>query len=111
MAGGRLGKWKEGGLDVQMELIGVFGPGRLSREKAFKGLWWGDPTSTLQDPDGMMWRLIGPGGIGDYWRDPEFDRLGNDARFNMDPKQRADDYVKMHPIFLANLPWIPVIQP
>ena len=53
-----------------------------NREKSFKGVWWSDPTSTLGDPDGMMWRLLGPGGPQDYWRDAKFDELGNAARFS-----------------------------
>jgi peptide/nickel transport system substrate-binding protein len=102
--------WKKIGVNAQMELIEASVASQKSREKSFKGLWWSDPTSTLQDPDGMFWRLLGPGGIQDYWRDPEFDRLGNEARFSMDPKLREEDYRKMTDIFLENLPWIPIIQ-
>ena len=31
------------------------------REKSLKGHALGRPTSTLRDPDGMIWRLLGPG--------------------------------------------------
>ena len=59
----------------------------------------------------MMWRLLGSGGLYDFWRDPEFDRLGNEARFSADEKLRDADYKKMTDIFLQNFPWIPIIQP
>jgi len=72
------------------------------RDRSFKGLWWSDPTSTLRDPDGMMWRLLGPGGPQDYWRHPEFDELGSAARFSVDEKFRADAYRKMTKIFLEH---------
>src|SRR6266436_6221170 len=75
------------------------------RDKSFKGLWWSDPTSTLRDPDGMMWRLLGPGGPQDYWRHPEFDELGNAARFSVDEKFRADAYRKMTKISLELFPY------
>jgi len=63
-----------------------------NREKSFKGVFWSDPTSTLGDPDGMMWRLLGPGGPQDYWREPASTRLGNAARFSVDEKFRGDAY-------------------
>jgi peptide/nickel transport system substrate-binding protein len=103
--------WKKAGITVQVELIESSVRAEKNRDKAFKGLWWGDPTSTLQDPDGMMWRLLGPGGAYDYWREPEFDRLGNESRFSMDTKLREDNYKKMTDLFLENFPWLPVIQP
>jgi ABC-type transport system substrate-binding protein len=59
----------------------------------------------------MMWRLLSPGGPQDYWRDPEFDRLGEEARFSMDPKLREANYKKMTDIFAENFPWLPIIQP
>jgi peptide/nickel transport system substrate-binding protein len=103
--------WKKAGVAVQVELIESSVRAEKNRDKSFKGLWWGDPTSTLQDPDGMMWRLLSPGGAYDYWRDPEFDRAGEEARFSMDTKLREADYKKMSDVFLENFPWLPVIQP
>jgi peptide/nickel transport system substrate-binding protein len=103
--------WKDVGVNVVIEVIEYSVRAQKSREKSFKGMWWSDPTSTLGDPDGMMWRLLGPGGPMDYWRDPKFDELGNAARFSVDTKFRGDAYKEMTRIFLENLPWIPVIQP
>jgi hypothetical protein len=63
-----------------------------NRDRSFKGLWWSDPASTLSDPDGMMCRLLAPGGLQDYWRHPEFDELGEAARFGIDEKFRGEAY-------------------
>jgi len=47
----------------------------------------------------------------DYWRDPEFDRLGNEARYSVDEKLRLANYRKLTTIFNENNPWIVILQP
>src|SRR5262250_477632 len=103
--------WRDVGVNVKVEVIEFSVRAQKNREKSFKGVFWSDPTSTLGDPDGMMWRLLGPGGIYDYWRDARWDELGNAARFSVDEKFRGDAYREMTKIFLENFPWLPVIQP
>jgi peptide/nickel transport system substrate-binding protein len=103
--------WKDVGVNVKVEVIEYSVRAQKNREKSFKGVWWADPTSTLGDPDGMMWRLLGPGGINDYWREAKFDELGNAARFSVDEKFRGEAYREMTKIFLENFPWLPIIQP
>jgi len=103
--------WKDVGVNVKVEVIEYSVRAQKNREKSFKGVFWSDPTSTLGDPDGMVWRLIGPGGPQDYWREAKFDELGNAARFSVDEKFRAGAYKEMTRIFLEHFPWIPVIQP
>jgi peptide/nickel transport system substrate-binding protein len=103
--------WRDVGINAKVEVIEYSVRAAKNRDKTFKGLWWSDPTSTLGDPDGMMWRLLGPGGPQDYWRHPEFDELGTAARFSVDEKFRGEAYRKMTRIFLEHFPWIPVIQP
>ena len=103
--------WKDAGINGKVEVFEYSVRAQKNRDKTFKGLWWSDPTSTVRDPDGMMWRLLGPGGPQDYWRHAEWDELGNAARFSVDEKFRGDAYKKMTKIFLEHLPWIPVIQP
>jgi peptide/nickel transport system substrate-binding protein len=105
------GMWKDVGVNVKVEVIEYSVRAQKNREKSFKGVFWSDPTSTLGDPDGMMWRLLGPGGPQDYWREAKFDELGNAARFSVDEKFRAGAYKEMTKIFLENFPWLPVIQP
>ena len=52
-----------------------------------------------------------PGALFDYWRDPEFDKLGEEARFSVDPKLRETNYKRMNQIVLENLPCIPLYRP
>lgn len=103
--------WRDVGVNIKVEVVEYSVRAQKNREKSFKGLWWSDPTSTLGDPDGMMWRLLAPGGPQDYWRHPRFDELGEAARFSVDEKFRAQAYREMTKIFLEHFPWIPVIQP
>ena len=103
--------WKDVGVNAKVEVIEYSVRSQKMRDKSFKGTYWSDPTSTLRDPDGMVWRLIGPGGPQDYWRHPEFDEMGAAARFSVDEKFRDEAYKKMTKVFLEHFPWIPVIQP
>jgi peptide/nickel transport system substrate-binding protein len=103
--------WKDVGINGKVEVVEYSVRAQMNKDKTFKGLWWSDPTSTLRDPDGMMWRLLGPGGPQDYWRHAEWDELGNTARFSVDEKFRGEAYKKMTKIFLEHLPWLPILQP
>ena len=80
------------------------------RERSLKGLLWIEPASTLGDPDGMMWRLLTPGAVYEYWRQPRFEELGNAARFSLDENFRGKVYAEMSQIVLENFPWIPILQ-
>jgi len=105
------GMWRDVGINAKVEVLEYSVRAQKNRDKSFKGLWWSDPTSTLGDPDGMMWRLLSPGGPQDYWRHPRFDELGEAARFSVDEKFRGEAYREMTKIFLEHFPWVPVIQP
>jgi peptide/nickel transport system substrate-binding protein len=103
--------WRQVGVNARLDLIEASVRAQKNRDKTFKGLFWSDPTSTLQDPDGMMYRLLGPDGPQDYWRDYEWDRLGEGARFTLDPRLREAAYKRMQEIMDVHFPWIPVIVP
>src|SRR5881296_653485 len=105
------GMWRDVGINAKVEVVEYSVRAQKNRDKSFKGLWWSDPTSTLGDPDGMMWRLLSPGGPQDYWRHPRFDELGEAARFSVDEKFRGEAYREMTKVFLEHFPWVPVIQP
>ena len=70
------GMWRDAGINAKVEVVEYSVRAQKNRDKSFKGLWWSDPTSTLADPDGMMWRLLAPGGPQDYWRNAEVRRAG-----------------------------------
>jgi len=104
--------WGQVGIKVKMEVLEYSVMMQKIRERSFKGLRWSDPTSTLGDPDGMMWRHLSPGGLTGYWfRHPRFDELGDAARFSVDEKFRGEAYKEMTKLLLENFPWIPILQP
>jgi peptide/nickel transport system substrate-binding protein len=103
--------WRDVGLNVKLEVVEFSVMMQKLREKSLKGLRWGDPSSTVRDPDGMMWRLLGPGGAQETWTNPRFVELGNAARVSLDEKARGQAYREMTAILLEHLPWIPVLQP
>ena len=103
--------WREVGVNAKLEILETTVRAQKLREKTFKGFFWADPTSILRDPDGMMWRILAPGGIYEFWRHPRFDELGDAARFSVDEKLRAQAYKEMTQIFHEQVPWIGVIQP
>jgi peptide/nickel transport system substrate-binding protein len=111
MAEAVVAMWRDVGVNAKAEVLEYSVRAQKNREKSFKGCFWSDPTSTLGDPDGMMWRLLGPGGPQDYWRHARWDELGAAARFSTDERFRADAYREMTKIFLEHNPWIVVIQP
>jgi len=103
--------WRDIGVNAKLEILETTVRAQKLREKTFKGFFWADPTSILRDPDGMMWRILGPGGIYEYWRHPRFDELGDAARYSVDEKFRGQCYKEMTKIFEEQVPWIEVIQP
>jgi peptide/nickel transport system substrate-binding protein len=103
--------WEDVGINVRVDVIEPSVRAEKNASKSFLGFWWSDPTSVLNDPDGMMWRLLGPGGAQDYFRDEEWDALGAEAKTSLDPALREANYRRMFEIFNENLPWIPILQP
>jgi len=102
---------QEVGMNAKVQLLEYSVRAQKLRQKALEGLLLGDPTSTLLDPDGMFWRLMQPGGLYDYWRHPEWDRLMGEARVLQDPQKRDANYKKAAEIFLDEVPVLIVLQP
>ncbi len=103
--------FQEVGIKAKVQLIEYSVRAQKLRQKAIDGLLLGDPTSTLLDPDGMFWRLMQPGGLIDYWRHAEWDRLMGEARFLQDPHKRDALYKQAAKIFLEEVPVLIVLQP
>ena len=103
--------WQQVGLNVEIRWITQEERTEKNLSRGFTGVWWSDPTSTIQDPDGMMFRLLAPGGIQDYWHDAEWLQLGQEARTAQDAEVRGRNYRRMQEIMLDQLPWIPILQP
>ena len=102
---------QEVGINAKVQLLEYSVRAQKLRQKALEGLLLGDPTSTLLDPDGMFWRLMQPGGIIDYWRNPEWDRLMGEARVLQDAHKRDANYKQAAEIFLDEVPVLIVLQP
>jgi peptide/nickel transport system substrate-binding protein len=111
MAEAAVAMWRDVGINARLELVEYSVLAQKVRERSFKGLRWAVPISTLGDPDGLMWRLLAPGGAHDLWRHARFDELGQAARVSVDERFRREAYREMTDIFLEHLPWIPVLQP
>ena len=103
--------WRDVGIQAELEIVEPSVMAQKAREKTFKGLRWAGPISTLGDPDGLMWRLLGPGGALDTWRHARFDELGRAAQVSLDPEFRRGAYREMTAITLEHMPWIPILQP
>jgi peptide/nickel transport system substrate-binding protein len=99
------------GINAKVQLLEYSVRAQKVRQKTIEGLLLGDPTSTLLDPDGMFWRLMQPGGLIDYWRHPEWDRLMGEARILQDQQKRDEHYKKAASIFLDDVPVLIVLQP
>jgi peptide/nickel transport system substrate-binding protein len=84
---------------------------RSLRHKAIAGLWLSELTSPLLDPDDLFWRWLQPGGLLDYWRHPEWDRLMGQARRLHDQEARGAAYKQAATIFLDDVPVLIVLQP
>lgn len=103
--------WQQAGINGKVEIIEISVRAEKNRDKTFSGLFWTNPADTLLDPAGMAWRLLGPGGAQDYWRDERWDALGSEANGTLDQDVRRANYEEMNAIFLENFPWIPILQP
>jgi peptide/nickel transport system substrate-binding protein len=103
--------WRKVGINSHVEFIEIAERATKLREKSFKGLFWSDPASTVLDPDGMMFRLLGPGGSQEFWQNREWQQLGSEARYSLDQDLRLRSYRRMNEIALEHLPWIPMVQP
>jgi ABC-type transport system substrate-binding protein len=82
--------WKTAGINAKIQLIDNAVRAQKIRERTYTVLV-AYPGSTLGDPDGLIWRTLAPGGLFSTWRDPEFDRLGEESRFILDPEKRRQN--------------------
>jgi peptide/nickel transport system substrate-binding protein len=105
-----VGMWRDVGINAQLEIVELSVYVQKIRQKSFKGVRLTTPISALGDPDGMMWRLLGPGGSHRTWSHARFDQLGETAQGSLDEQVRQDAYREMTALLLEHLPWIPVVQ-
>ena len=103
--------WKQAHVNASVEIIEASVRAQKNRDKSFKGLFWSDASSTLQDPDGMMYRLLGAGRPAGLLARLRVGQAREGARFSLNATSREAAYKRMQEIMDVNLPWIPVIIP
>jgi peptide/nickel transport system substrate-binding protein len=103
------------GINARAEIVDIQTRLEMIKNGNVTGLLLINPQGTNFDTDGVVWRLMGPGGIlAVHWKgsdpDHEFARLMEEARYSVDPKKRQQNYFRAAEIFADELPWIPVFQ-
>jgi len=103
------------GINARSEIVDIQTRLEMIKSGNLTGLILINPQGTNFDTDGVVWRLMGPGGIlAVHWRgsdpDQEFYRLMEEARYTVDQKKRLQNYLRAAEIFADELPWIPVFQ-
>ena len=103
--------WRDVGVNARVEIIEASVRAQKRRDKSYKGLWLTDPTSTLSDPDGMMWRLPGPERDPGLLAPPALRRTGERRAVQHRREVPRQAYREMTQIFQEHWLWIPIIQP
>ena len=103
------------GINARAEIVDIQTRLEMIKNGNVTGLLLINPQGTNFDTDGVVWRLMGPGGIlAVHWpgSDPgqEFYRLMEEARYTVEQKKRQQNYYRAAEIFADELPWIPVFQ-
>jgi peptide/nickel transport system substrate-binding protein len=103
------------GINAKAEVVDIQTRLEMIKSPNVQGLVLANPQGTNFDVDGVLWRLLGPGGIlAIHWQgsdpDHEFYKLMEEARYSMDPKKRQANYYRAAEIFAEELPWIPLFQ-
>jgi peptide/nickel transport system substrate-binding protein len=103
--------FKAVGFNVRLDLLEPSVNSATYANKTAKGLFLGLYSSTLSDPEAMMWRLLRPNGPIDYWDNPAFDRLGQQVEVARDQATRKSLFEQMTKIVLDEMPWIILFEP
>ena len=99
------------GITAKVETIEMAVRTRMLVDRTIQGFLLADPASTLNDADGIVWRLLHPSGIlGGYWEPAreggEFFKIMEEARSSMDEKRRLELYHKAAQFMHDDPPWI-----
>src|SRR5207249_4153535 len=85
--------WKAVGINAKMLVLEPVVRNEEFSKKTIRGAMWLLPGSALGDPDGLIWRLLQPGGNQNYGDVPEeFTKLGNEAHISLDSALRQKNY-------------------
>jgi peptide/nickel transport system substrate-binding protein len=103
------------GINARSEVVDIQTRLEMIKSANAQGLILINPQGTNFDVDGVVWRLLGPGGIiSVHWQgsdpDSEFFKLMDGGRYTLDAKKRLQAYLRAGEIFHEELPWIPLFQ-
>jgi peptide/nickel transport system substrate-binding protein len=98
--------WKSVGFNVQIRPIDEATAAQKRAQKTFLGIYTGGTASLYGDPNGVIWRQMGPGGTHRYWSNPEFDRLGVEQATSFDQTRRLTIIRRMVEIMNDEVPWL-----
>lgn len=103
------------GINTRAEIVDIQTRLEMIKSGNRTGLVLVNPQGTNFDADGVVWRLIGSGGIlAVHWQgsdpDHEFYRLMEEARYSLDPAKRLQKPSRAAEIFADELPWISVFK-
>jgi peptide/nickel transport system substrate-binding protein len=103
------------GVNARVETIEMAVRTKMLVDRKIQGWLLADPASTLNDADGIVWRLLHPSGIlGGYWEPAleggEFYKLMEEARYTLDEKRRLELYHRAGQMMHDDPPWIYLMQ-
>jgi peptide/nickel transport system substrate-binding protein len=100
--------WTAAGVNVKIEVVDSSVRSQHFSQKSFKGALVFLLGSAYGDPDGMIFRLMSPGGFINYWNDDEFVKLGQEARSSFNEDLRRRNYERMQDILQNAVPVVPL---
>lgn len=98
--------WRSVGLNIEQRTIDPAAAAQKRAAKSFLGIYYGGTASLYGDPNGVIWRQLGPGGTHRYWSSAEFDALGKEQESSLDPARRKVIIQRMVAIMADEMPWI-----
>ena len=103
------------GITARLDSIEMAVRTRMIGDRKIQGFLLADPASTLNDADGIVWRLLHPSGIlGTYWEPAneggEFFKIMEEARYSLDERHRLELYHRAAQFMHDDPPWIYLMQ-
>ncbi len=99
------------GITAKVEIVELAVRTRMFIDRKLTGFMLADPASTLNDADGIVWRILHPSGLlGGSWEPAkeggEFFKMMEEARYSMDQNKRLQIYHKAAQMMHDDPPWL-----
>lgn len=103
--------WKAVGLNGSVVIVDPAIRSQEVASKTIKGALWYGPGSPFGDADGTIYAYLGPGTIGLYWQNDEYNKLVLASHVELDKDKRYQMYQQIEKIVDDNAPFITLYQP